>query len=196
MCFGRLRRTHAVVEAAVATMVPRTQAILRALLRRCFSGSRAAIALRRQRTAALLQRCCRAARRRNRWSSRSLLMRDGVKAPASASIRALFASAQFFYFGRAKPSQNGFYRRRVKATERTFPLSRESLYCCHCTLSDGGGDGGVSRARSAARDICRSHSSVFVNGCAPPRTRRAILSVFSPVVTASRRSSSVASSSW
>ena len=121
MCFGRLKITHAVVEAAVATMVPRTQAILRALLRRCFSGSRAAIALRRQRTAALLQRCCRAARRRNRWSSRSLLMRDGVKAPASASIRALFASAQFFYFGRAKPSQNGFYRRRVKLLSGRVP---------------------------------------------------------------------------
>ena len=43
MCFGRRKITHAVVEAAVATMVPRTQAILRALLRRCFSGSRAAI---------------------------------------------------------------------------------------------------------------------------------------------------------
>ena len=43
MCFGRRKITHAVVDAAVATMVPRTQAILRALLRRCFSGSRAAI---------------------------------------------------------------------------------------------------------------------------------------------------------
>ena len=43
MCFGRRKITHAVVEAAVATMVPRTQAILRALLRRCLSGSRAAI---------------------------------------------------------------------------------------------------------------------------------------------------------
>ena len=44
MCFGRLKITHAVVEAAVATMVPRTQAMRRSLLRRCLSGSRAAIA--------------------------------------------------------------------------------------------------------------------------------------------------------
>ena len=64
MCFGRRKITHAVVEAAVATIVPRTQAILRALLRRCFRGSRAAIisyaarviaALRRLRSAAALR---------------------------------------------------------------------------------------------------------------------------------------------
>ena len=73
MCFGRLKITHAVVEAAVATMVPRTQAILRALLRRCFSGSRAAIAAVTL-AAALLQRCCRAARAAKRWSSRSVRM--------------------------------------------------------------------------------------------------------------------------
>ena len=60
MCFGRLRMTHAVVEAAVATMVPRTQAILRALRRRCLSGSRAAMprVASLYAAAALLQRCC------------------------------------------------------------------------------------------------------------------------------------------
>ena len=39
---------------------------------------------------------------------------------------------------------------------RASLMSKESLYCCHYTLSDGGGDGGLA-ARSAARDICRSH---------------------------------------
>ena len=107
MCFGRLRRTHAVVDAAVATMVPRTQAILRALLRRCLSGSRAAIALRRQRTAALLQRCCRAARRPNRWSSRSVRMLRRRNETASASIRALSLSAAIF-FGSENPCRRVF----------------------------------------------------------------------------------------
>ena len=193
MCFGRLKRTHAVVEAAVATMVPRTQAILRALLRRCFRGSRAAIAAVTL-AAALLQRCCRAARRPNRWSSRSVRMlrwRYAVLAHLYARCREWLQ-----VFLAAETRVDGFSLDVYCMGIRASLMSKESLYCCHYTLSDGGGDGGVSRARSAARDICRSPSSVFVNGCAPPRTRRAILSVFSPVVTASRRSSSVAASSW
>ena len=51
----------------------------------------------------------------------------------------------------------------------------------------------VSRARSAARANRSALSIPVVTGCAPPSTRRAIRAVSSPsVVTASRRSSSVA----
>ena len=60
--------------------------------------------------------------------------------------------------------------------------------------SPRGFGGGVSRARSAARAFCRAASMLSVRGCAPPNTRRAARSVSSNVVTASRRSSSVASS--
>ena len=56
-------------------------------------------------------------------------------------------------------------------------------------------DGGVSRAASAARDFRRLRSIPVVSGCAPPNTRRAIRSIFSNVVTLSRRSSSVAAAS-
>ena len=50
---------------------------------------------------------------------------------------------------------------------------------------------GVSRARSAARDLSTSPSIPSVPGCAPPSTRRAIRPISTSVVTASRRSSSV-----
>ena len=55
---------------------------------------------------------------------------------------------------------------------------------------------GVSRARSAARDFCRSRPIPIVTGCAPPSTRRAIRSNSSNVATASRTLSSVAPGSW
>ena len=55
--------------------------------------------------------------------------------------------------------------------------------------------GGVSRARSTAREISRERSIPTVVGCAPPNTRRAMRSESSSIVTASRRSSSVAPSS-
>ena len=54
---------------------------------------------------------------------------------------------------------------------------------------DGGGD---SRARSASRASGNSNTKHSVSGCAAPNTRRAILSSSSSIVTASRRSSSVA----
>ena len=52
--------------------------------------------------------------------------------------------------------------------------------------------GSVSWARSTARAFRRQVPSPSVVGCAPPITRRAIRSVSSSVVTASRTSSSVA----
>ena len=52
----------------------------------------------------------------------------------------------------------------------------------------------LAGARSAARAFCRTCSISAVNGCVPPSTRRAIRPTSSNVVTASRRSSSVASS--
>ena len=55
---------------------------------------------------------------------------------------------------------------------------------------------GVSRVRSAARDVRRRSSIPLAAGCAPPNTRRAIRSTSSSVATASRRSSSVAAGSW
>ena len=61
------------------------------------------------------------------------------------------------------------------------------VYCAVQSYADG-----VSRARSAAPASCKLFSIVEVSGCAPPRTRRAVLSISSSVVTASRRSSSVA----
>ena len=59
-------------------------------------------------------------------------------------------------------------------------------------LADGDGDGGVSRAGSAGR--FRSGSSIaVVIGCAPPEhAPRGPLAASSSVVTASRKSSSVA----
>ena len=54
-----------------------------------------------------------------------------------------------------------------------------------------GFDDCLSLARSAARAFCKSPSMYTVIGCAPPSTRRAIRSISSSVVTASRRSSSV-----
>ena len=49
------------------------------------------------------------------------------------------------------------------------------------------GDGyDISRARSAARAVCKSSPTPVVIGCAPPITRRAIRSVSSSVATASR----------
>ena len=50
----------------------------------------------------------------------------------------------------------------------------------------------VSRARSLARACRRARSIPVVTGCALPSTRRAIRPMSSSVVTASRRSSSVA----
>ena len=57
-----------------------------------------------------------------------------------------------------------------------------------------GGDG-VLRARSTARAARKSFSMSTATGCAPPRTRRAVRSVSSSVVAASRTSSSVAAGS-
>ena len=54
------------------------------------------------------------------------------------------------------------------------------------------GGGGVSRARSVARTSPKSASPINVVGCASPNTRRAVRPASSSVVTASRRSSSVA----
>ena len=48
----------------------------------------------------------------------------------------------------------------------------------------------------AAKKGIDSRSTPVVTGCAPPKTRRAIRSLSSSVVTASRRSSSVAPLSW
>ena len=47
-------------------------------------------------------------------------------------------------------------------------------------------------AASASRDFRRARTRSPVSGCAPPNTRRAIRTMSSSVVTASRRSSSVA----
>ena len=55
---------------------------------------------------------------------------------------------------------------------------------------------GVSRARSTSRASRRDFSIILVVGCALPSTRRAIRSISSFVATASRRSSSVAASSY
>ena len=178
------------VDAAVATMVPRTQAILRALRRRCLSGSRAAIALTAHGSAA--QRCCRAARRRNRWSSQSLLMRRWRRTLASASMRALSRVASK-NLAAENPCRRVFSRIAWVFGRAIMP--REALCCYHYTLSDGGGDDGVSRAASAARASCSSSSISVVSGCWPPSTRRAVRSVSSSVVTALRRLSSVAPSS-
>ena len=51
---------------------------------------------------------------------------------------------------------------------------------------------GQETARRAARAVCREASMSTVSGCDPPNTRLAIRSASSSVVTASRRSSSVA----
>ena len=51
---------------------------------------------------------------------------------------------------------------------------------------------GDEAARRAARAVCREASMSTVVGCAPPSTRRAVRSNSSSVVTALRRSSSVA----
>ena len=56
-------------------------------------------------------------------------------------------------------------------------------------------DDGVSRARSAARASRRVIPIPAAVGCAPPNTRRAIRSMSSSIVTASRLSSSVAAGS-
>ena len=56
--------------------------------------------------------------------------------------------------------------------------------------------GGVSRARSAARAFRKWFSTTGICGCAPPSTRRAVGSISSSIVTASRRSSSVAPGSY
>ena len=56
--------------------------------------------------------------------------------------------------------------------------------------------GGVSRAWSVARDFRKWCSSIDIFGCAPPSTRRAVGSISSSIVTAVRRSSSVAPGSW
>ena len=61
-----------------------------------------------------------------------------------------------------------------------------ALYNVHVFASYAISDDGVSRARSAARAFRRDCSLSTVNGCAPPNTRRAIRSVSSSVVTASR----------
>ena len=106
MCFGRRKITHAVVDAAVATIVPRTQAIS-VLFSGGVSAARAPPLLVTL-AAALLQRCCRAARAAKRWCSRSLLMHDGVKAPASASMRALSRAPQFFFLAVQNPHKTGF----------------------------------------------------------------------------------------
>ena len=71
----------------------------------------------------------------------------------------------------------------------------EYCYIANYTLSDGDDGCGVSRARSVARASRRAFSTDPVVGCAPPSTRRAIRSKSSSVVTASRRSSSVAPAS-
>ena len=53
----------------------------------------------------------------------------------------------------------------------------------------------LRRTRSAARASCKCPSIAAAIGCAPPSTRRAVRSISSSVVTASWRSSSVASGS-
>ena len=103
--------------------------------------------------------------------------------------------------GRAAAAANGFLvsywplgrRRRVCGR---VPCPERRYIATSYALSDGDNDGGgVSRARSAARAFRSSCSIPAVSGCSPPRKRRAIRSVSSSVVTASRISSSVAPSS-
>ena len=76
----------------------------------------------------------------------------------------------------------------VVARARGFVVVVLGPYATTTAYALTGGDG-VSRARSVARASRKSPSMLFVSGCAPPSTRRAIRSVSSSVFTASRRSS-------
>ncbi len=113
------------------------------------------------------------------------------------------ARSGFWVFGvgaaaaaRGGPGDFFAYSLGVAAAEASSSSGATS--CCWTTAVYYAPPGdGVSRARSSARAFCRVFSIPIVVGCAPPSTRRAIGSVSSSVVTASRRSgsSSVAPSS-
>ena len=77
----------------------------------------------------------------------------------------------------------------------TVPDAQRPSSTQHLTLLPTLNLSGVSRQRSTARASRSSSSIPTVVGCAPPSTRRAVLSISSSVVTASPRSSSVAPSS-